>query len=78
MPMDIFKITGPVRLDGEITVGGSKNAALPIMAATLLAGGKSTLHSIPNLSDIGVMGKLLEDMGCKVETAGGTTSIDAT
>ena len=78
MPMDIFKITGPVRLDGEITVGGSKNAALPIMAATLLAGGKTTLHSVPNLSDIGVMGKLLEDMGCKVETAGGTTTVDAT
>ena len=76
--MDIFKITGPVRLDGEITVGGSKNAALPIMAATLLAEGKTTLHSVPNLSDIGVMGKLLEDMGCKVETAGGTVGIDAT
>ena len=71
MALDIFKITGPVRLNGEVTISGSKNAALPIMAATILAGGKNTLLGIPNLSDISVMCKLMEmslrfGMPCKV------------
>ena len=49
MALDIFKITGPVRLDGTVTISGSKNAALPIMAATILAPGKNILsrHSEP-------------------------------
>jgi len=76
--MDIFKITGPVRLEGEITVGGSKNSALPIIAASLLTAGKSTLRGIPNLSDIAVMCKLLEDMGCKTVADNGDIAIDAT
>jgi len=78
MPMDIFKITGPVRLDGTVTISGSKNAALPIMAATILAPGKNTLLGIPNLSDISVMCKLLQDMGCKTNTGSGTITIDTT
>ena len=62
--MDVFQITGPVRLDGELTVNGSKNAALPIMAATLLAEGSSELVGIPDLSDIAVFGQLLGQLGC--------------
>lgn len=77
MPMDVFRIKGPVRLDGTVTVSGSKNAALPIMAATILAPGKNILHGIPNLSDISVMCKLLEDMGCKTRGSGNIT-IDTT
>ncbi len=77
MAMDIFKITGPVRLDGTVTIGNSKNAALPIMAATILAGGKNTLLGLPNLSDISIMCKLLEDMGCKTSADNGTISIDS-
>ncbi|MDD5134927.1 MAG: UDP-N-acetylglucosamine 1-carboxyvinyltransferase [Phycisphaerae bacterium] len=76
--MDIFKITGPVRLEGEITVSGSKNSALPIMAATIMAAGKNTLHGVPQLSDIAVMCKLMEDMGCKTNTAGNTIILDTT
>ena len=76
--MDIFKINGPVKLDGTITVGGAKNAALPIMAATILSPGKNTLLGIPNLSDIAVMCKLMEDMGCKTTTDNGTITIDST
>ncbi len=78
MAMDIFKITGPVRLDGTINVSNSKNAALPVMAATILAGGKNTLFGLPNLSDIAVMVQLMESLGCKTEVANGRTVLDTT
>jgi len=64
--MDIFHIEGPVRLSGSVTVNGSKNASLPIMAATILAAGKSSLSGVPNLSDISVFRQLLGQLGCKV------------
>ncbi len=77
--MDYFKIKGPCRLNGEIEVSGSKNAALPIMAAALLAPGITTLKGVPDLSDIRVLGLLLESMGCKVERLeNGDITIDAT
>ncbi|MCE5340700.1 MAG: UDP-N-acetylglucosamine 1-carboxyvinyltransferase [Planctomycetaceae bacterium] len=78
MAMDIFKITGPVRLDGTINVSNSKNAALPVMAATILAGGKNTLIGLPNLSDIAVMGQLMESLGCKKQIVDGNTIFDTT
>ena len=58
--MDIFRIEGPVRLSGTVSVNGSKNAALPIMAAAILAPGKSILRGDPRLSDISVFGQLLD------------------
>jgi UDP-N-acetylglucosamine 1-carboxyvinyltransferase len=64
--MDVFQIQGPVRLEGELTVNGSKNAALPIMAATLLGEGKSEILDVPDLSDITVFGQLLEQLGCPI------------
>ena len=64
--MDVFQIEGPVRLSGSVTINGSKNASLPIMAAAILAGGKSTLKAVPNLSDISVCGELLSQLGCTV------------
>jgi UDP-N-acetylglucosamine 1-carboxyvinyltransferase len=64
--MDIFHIEGPVRLSGSVRINGSKNACLPIMAATILAPGKSVLRAAPNLSDISVCGKLLSRLGCKM------------
>ena len=76
--MDIFRIEGPVKLSGSIAVNGSKNAALPIMAAAILAPGKSVLKAAPNLSDITVAGELLSQLGCKVaRDASGAISIDA-
>ncbi len=77
MALDIFKITGPVSLNGTVTISGSKNAALPTMAATILAPGKNTLFGIPNLSDISVMCKLIENMGCKTAVDSNTVSIDS-
>ncbi|MDD5065161.1 MAG: UDP-N-acetylglucosamine 1-carboxyvinyltransferase [Phycisphaerae bacterium] len=62
--MDIFRIEGPVRLSGAVNVNGSKNASLPIMAATMLAAGKSVIKAVPYLSDITVFGQLLDQLGC--------------
>jgi UDP-N-acetylglucosamine 1-carboxyvinyltransferase len=77
--MDIFRIEGPVRLSGTVRINGSKNAALPIMAATILATGKSVIKAVPNLSDITVCNELLGQLGCKpVRENNGDLSIDAT
>ncbi|MBU2458108.1 MAG: UDP-N-acetylglucosamine 1-carboxyvinyltransferase [Planctomycetes bacterium] len=78
MALDIFKITGPVRLDGTVTISGSKNAALPIIASAILAPGKTILNGVPNLSDIEVMCRLVESLGCKTEAVGGKIVIDST
>jgi UDP-N-acetylglucosamine 1-carboxyvinyltransferase len=77
--MDVFHIEGPVRLSGSVGINGSKNASLPIMAATILAAGKSSLKSVPHLSDISVCGELLSRLGCKI-TRGpdGDLCIDST
>src|SRR5690349_9699571 len=61
---DSFLIRGGSRLKGKIEISGSKNSALPILAACLLAEGKTTLKSIPRLSDIDSMIKLLGELGC--------------
>lgn len=77
--MDLFHIRGPVQLTGSVTVNGSKNAALPIMAASVLAAGRSTISSVPRLSDIGVCSELLTAIGCKVQKSkNGNLHIDAT
>jgi len=77
--MDIFRIKGPVRLRGTVEVKGSKNASLPIMAATLLAGGKSIIRRAPYLSDISLFCELLAGLGCKVgREPDGTLWIDST
>ena len=64
--MDRFHIRGGNRLKGKVEISGSKNSALPIMAACLLADGKTTLKSVPRLSDIDSMVKLLGELGCHV------------
>ncbi len=77
--MDIFHIEGPARLSGSVDINGSKNASLPIMAATILAPGKSSLKSVPYLSDISVCGKLLSRLGCKLNRGpNGDLCIDST
>jgi len=77
--MDVFRIEGPVRLSGSVGINGSKNAALPIMAAAILAGGKSSLSAVPNLSDISLFSHLLKQLGCQVtRNQSGHLSIDST
>jgi len=64
--MDIFEIEGPVQLAGTIEVAGSKNSALPIMAAMILPGGVCKIPNAPYLADIQSFGMLLESMGARV------------
>ncbi|MGC8624107.1 MAG: UDP-N-acetylglucosamine 1-carboxyvinyltransferase [Phycisphaerae bacterium] len=65
--MDSFIIEGGTRLRGTLRIAGAKNAALPIMAAALLADGKSVIEDIPNLQDIRSQIELLKLLGCRVD-----------
>jgi UDP-N-acetylglucosamine 1-carboxyvinyltransferase len=73
--MDKIVVEGGARLAGEIRISGAKNAALPLMAATLLADGPSTYKNVPRLQDVATMGKLLRRLGCTVDATRGTTTI---
>ena len=64
--MDSFIIRGGTRLKGKVEISGSKNSALPIVAAGLLTNDKVTLHGVPRLSDIDSMLKLVSELGCDV------------
>ena len=65
--MDKFVIEGNGPLSGEIAAGGAKNAALPILCASLLSNAPLTVTNVPDLWDVGTTGKLLAQMGVKVE-----------
>ena len=65
--MDKLVINGGNRLKGTLEISGSKNAALPIMAAALLAEGPSTIRRVPDLADIRSMMELLSDLGVSVK-----------
>ncbi len=64
--MDKLQITGGNRLDGSIRISGAKNAALPILMATLLAEGPSTIGNVPHLNDVTTTLELLGVMGTSV------------
>lgn len=64
--MSSFIINGGKRLSGEITVGGSKNAALPIIFASIMTDGVSVLHGAPDINDVRVALELIKDMGALV------------
>ena len=65
--MDVFQIRGVTRLEGEVTVAGAKNSSLKLMAASLLAVGKSVIRDVPNILDVTIMAELLRRLGCVVE-----------
>ena len=65
-------------LNGSVRIDGAKNAVLPIIAATLLAKGKSVLREVPNLKDVHVISDLLRHLGAEVEYEGTTLTVDAT
>jgi|TARA_B100001093_G_scaffold174204_4_gene167031 UDP-N-acetylglucosamine 1-carboxyvinyltransferase len=65
--MDTFHIQGGGSLQGEITVGGAKNAALPIFASTLLTDEPCIIENVPDLSDIRFMAEILRSLGATVE-----------
>ena len=71
-------VQGGRRLIGSVDTHGAKNAALPIMAAALLATTPVTLHRIPRITDVSVMWQLLESLGARLRSDGdGTVTIDA-
>ncbi len=75
--MEKLIITGGKKLGGEISVHGSKNAVLPIMASALLIKGETVLHNVPNLSDVEASANILRRLGARVERKASTLIIDA-
>ena len=75
--MDSFLIKGGVPLHGEVIISGSKNAALPIMAATLLTNEPCVIRRVPDLSDTRFMVKILESLGATAKFEDGTLTIRA-
>lgn len=73
--MEKLKVTGGCRLRGEVKASGAKNAALPILAASLLTADDLVLHNVPHLSDIRTMGKLLSGLGMTVERPSDTETV---
>ena len=71
--MDKFKIDGRCTLNGEVTISGAKNAALPILFATLLCDEEIHLSNVPRLKDVGTTIKLLEMLGATTKVNGNVT-----
>lgn len=73
--MDKLVIEGGKKLSGNVQISGAKNAALPILAATLLTNEKCTIVNVPLLRDVQTMIKILRSLGAKVEVAGGQVTV---
>ncbi len=65
--VEAFKIEGKASLNGEVKISGAKNAALPILTATLIEKGSYILRNVPNLRDIRTLVGLLQELGLKIE-----------
>src|SRR5688500_11508668 len=74
--MDRFVVTGGARLAGEVTVTGAKNSVLKLMAASLLAPGRTQLTAVPDIVDVAIMSEVLRRLGCQVERTDGAVTID--
>ncbi len=75
---DRFVVHGGARLAGEVTVHGAKNSVLKLLAATLLAPGRSTLTNVPDILDVAIMGDLLRSLGAEAnhDAATGVVTVD--
>ncbi len=73
--MERFRVVGGARLSGTVKVSGAKNSALKLMAATLLAPGKSTITNLPDIADVEYMGELLTRLGCTVSIDKGKSEV---
>ncbi|KAF5054509.1 UDP-N-acetylglucosamine 1-carboxyvinyltransferase [bioreactor metagenome] len=74
--MGSFIIEGRNSLEGIVDIGGSKNAALPILASTVISGREYLLENIPDIEDVKDMLEILQDMGCTVQHDNGVALID--
>ena len=72
-----IQIKGGNPLQGRVRIQGSKNASLPILAATLLIAGQCTLDNCPQITDVVYMQKLLEHTGCKVKRTNHRMTVNA-
>jgi UDP-N-acetylglucosamine 1-carboxyvinyltransferase len=75
--MERLLVTGGARLSGSVRISGAKNSALKLMAAALLAPGRTVLRNVPRIQDCFTMGEVLEHLGVGVAWDGGTVMIDA-
>lgn len=75
--MSSYIIEGGKKLEGELAVSGSKNASLPIMAATILNKGISKLYNVPKIHDTQMMIEILKRLGCKVKCNKNKVIIDS-
>ncbi|GAA4211326.1 UDP-N-acetylglucosamine 1-carboxyvinyltransferase [Actinocatenispora rupis] len=74
--VDVIRVYGGARLAGEVAVAGAKNSALKLMAAALLAPGRTTIANAPAITDISIMAEVLRRLGCQVTLDGGDITID--
>ena len=74
--MSKLMIEGSHCLEGELTVHGAKNSALPVLSATLLCDGESHIHNCPRLSDVDASVEILRYLGCRVVREGDTVSVN--
>ena len=72
-----YIVSGGNKIEGKLNIRGAKNSILPIMAATILNENKSIIHNVPNISDVYIMIKILETIGCKVDYEPDTLIIDS-
>ena len=75
--MKNYIITGGKKLNGEISISGSKNASLPILAASILNGKTTKLYNIPNISDVKTTIDILKYLGCKIKKDKNKLKIDS-
>src|SRR5215831_20855413 len=75
--MESLLIKGGVPLHGEVTISGAKNAALPILAATLLTRDPCVIHRVPDLSDVRFMCQILSWLGAQVRFDGTSVRVQA-
>ena len=73
--MDRLRVVGGARLAGTVTVAGAKNSALKLMAAALLAPGKTTITNLPIIADVNYMAELLTRLGCTVEISANKSQV---
>jgi UDP-N-acetylglucosamine 1-carboxyvinyltransferase len=71
-----YIIKGGKKLEGTVIISGSKNASLPIIAASILNEGKTTLYNVPNIHDTQMMFEILKELGGKVEKKKNKVIID--
>ncbi|MEO6204122.1 MAG: UDP-N-acetylglucosamine 1-carboxyvinyltransferase [Mycobacteriales bacterium] len=74
--MERFVVAGGARLAGEVSVTGAKNSVLKLMAASLLAVGRTRLLAVPDILDVTIMSEVLRRLGCEVDREPGAVTID--